>query len=72
MGEPETYWDAGQMGCGELLIELRFKMANLKAGQQIKVIAEDPGAREDMPAWCKLTGHKLLSFEHPQYVIEKK
>ena len=71
MIEPDAYWDAGEMGCGELLIELRFKMAELKKGQVFKLIARDPGAPEDMPSWCRMTGHKLLKAEHPQYFLEK-
>ncbi len=69
--DTDAFWDAGEMGCGELLIQLRFKMADLKKGQSIKLIARDPGAPEDMPAWCKMTGHQLLKQEHPEYWIEK-
>ncbi len=72
MSSPDVFWDAGEMGCGELVLELRFKMANLKTGQIIRLIARDPGAPEDMPAWCNLTGNKLLKNEHPEYLIEKK
>ena len=65
-------WDAGYMGCGELVLELKFKMADLQPGALIKLIARDPGAPEDLPAWCGLTGHRLVKNEHPEYWIEKK
>jgi tRNA 2-thiouridine synthesizing protein A len=48
-------WDAGDMGCGELLIHLSMKMKQLQPGELFKLIALDPGAVEDMPAWCRLT-----------------
>lgn len=70
--ECELVWDAGNMGCGELVLELRFKMAELKPGAVIKLTARDPGAPEDLPAWCGLTGHRLVKCEHPEYWIEKK
>lgn len=71
MIKPDVYWDAGDMGCGELLIELRFKMAELRKGQMMRLVARDPGASEDLPAWCRMTGHKLVKAEHPEYFLEK-
>lgn len=65
-------WDAGEMGCGELLIELKFRFQEMEPGSIIELTALDPGAKEDMPAWCRLTGHRLLSADHPQYRIENR
>lgn len=65
-------WDAGDMGCGDLVLELRLRLQDMKPGQVIRVIARDPGAPADMPAWCGLTGHALLEASHPVYVIRKK
>ncbi|HTF88661.1 MAG TPA: sulfurtransferase TusA family protein [Planctomycetota bacterium] len=59
------------MGCGELVLELRFRMADLPPGAQLHLIAEDPGAPEDLPAWCRMTGHRLLRQSHPDYWIER-
>ena len=47
-------------------------MNALKPGDTLEVIALDPGAPVDMPAWCRMTGHALISSEHPVYVIERK
>jgi tRNA 2-thiouridine synthesizing protein A len=60
------------MGCGELVLELRFKMNTLNPGDLIKVIAEDPGAPEDLPAWCNMTGHRIVLHKHPEYWIAKR
>jgi len=65
-------WDAGEMGCGELLIHLSMKMKQLQPGQLFKLIALDPGAVEDMPAWCRLTRHSLITADHPVYVIRRR
>lgn len=51
-------WDAGQLGCGELVLELRGRLQAMP-GKVLRVIALDPGAPEDIPAWCRLTGHAL-------------
>ena len=65
-------WDAGSMSCGDLVLELRLRLRNMKPRQILRITATDSGAREDIPAWCRLTGHALLGAEHPQYWIERK
>ena len=67
----EATWDAGAMGCGELVLELRFRMAELPGGAQLHLIASDPGAPEDLPAWCRMTGNRLVRADHPDYWIER-
>lgn len=49
----DAEWDAGAMGCGELILELRTRMRALRPGQVLRLIAHDPGAIEDMSATRK-------------------
>jgi tRNA 2-thiouridine synthesizing protein A len=60
------------MGCGELVMQLRIRLNKLPAGGVFQVRAMDPAAPEDLPAWCRLTGHTLLSAQHPLYCIRKR
>jgi tRNA 2-thiouridine synthesizing protein A len=57
-------WDAGHMGCGELLIELRERLRQIPT-QTLKLVALDPGAPIDIPAWCRLTRNELLFHDLP-------
>jgi tRNA 2-thiouridine synthesizing protein A len=68
----EDSWDAGDMGCGELIVILRKRVRALPPGSVLHLIARDPGAVEDLPAWCRLTGHPLRKAAHPFYDIERK
>ena len=68
----DTIWDAGPMGCGELVLELRFRMAEMPPGAVLRLVALDPGAREDIPAWCGMTGNGLVRAAHPDYWIRRK
>lgn len=68
----DSEWDAGDMGCGELVFELRMRLKPLRPGQILKLTARDPGAPEDLPAWCRLTGHHLTYVDHPIYLIRRK
>jgi tRNA 2-thiouridine synthesizing protein A len=65
-------WDTGEIGCGQLVFELRLRVNRLKPGESLEVIAADPGAPIDLPAWCRMTGHTLVSAHHPVYVIRRK
>ncbi len=68
----DSEWDAGEMGCGELVLELRMRLKPMRPGQTLKLTARDPGAPEDLPAWCRLTGHRLICADHPIYLIQRK
>ncbi len=65
-------WDAGDLGCGDLLLPLRGRMRALEAGQILRLVARDPSAPEDLPAWCGVTGHRLLHARHPTYWIQRR
>ena len=60
------------MGCGELVLELRFRMQELRPGDVFLLVALDPGAPEDIPAWCRMTRHRLVRVEHPRYWIVRR
>jgi tRNA 2-thiouridine synthesizing protein A len=67
----DHHWDAGDTGCGTLVVELRRRMDELATGEAIEVIARDAGAPVDLPAWCRMTGNTMVSAQHPVYVIRK-
>jgi tRNA 2-thiouridine synthesizing protein A len=65
-------WDAGNLACGDLVLELRNQMNQLPPRAVLHLIARDPGAFADIPAWCGLTGHQLLEARHPHYHLRRK
>ena len=69
---PDAEWDAGNMGCGELVMGLRMQLLSMRPREILKLTATDPGAPQDLPAWCRLTGHKLVFSDHPEYWIQRK
>ena len=72
MSEPTAAWDAGDLGCGEIIIALRARVLALEPGSLLEVTARDLGAPEDLPSWCRLTGHELVNAEHPVYLIRRR
>ena len=65
-------WDAGELGCGELVLALHGRLRSIAPGQVLKLVALDRGARADIPAWCRLTDHQLVLERHPVYLIRRK
>ncbi len=65
-------WDAGDMACGDLVLELRLRLEAMRPGQVLRLTATDSSAPEDLPAWCGLTRHALLAQNHPVYFIRRK
>ena len=72
MTVPAAEWDAGDAGCGEIVMKLRAILQPLAPGQILKLIARDAGAPEDLPAWCRMTGHTLVVSQHPEYWIQRR
>lgn len=68
----DVEWDAGDLGCGDLILELRARVEALAPGRVLRLTARDPGAPADIPAWCRMTGHTLVSEQHPIYLIRRK
>ena len=65
------FFDGGDTGCGELLLKLLLFMKQQPSDCVVRVRALDAGAPLEIPAWCRLTKHELLSSEHPIYVIKR-
>lgn len=48
--------------CPMPVVRLRLAIDEVKAGQVVRLLATDPGAKKDIPAWSEMTGHKLLKM----------
>lgn len=49
--------------CPMPIVKTAEKIKQLKRGEVLEVIADDKGIKQDMPAWCKATGHECLGME---------
>ena len=70
--EADEVWNAGLLACGELIVLLAARFRTMRPGAVLRLISLDPAAMEDVPAWCRLTGHELLGAEPPVYHIAKQ
>jgi TusA-related sulfurtransferase len=54
---PDTTVDGTGLLCVTLLLRLRKEIDSTEPGTVVPVIATDPAAPLDLPAWCHMTGH---------------
>lgn len=68
--------DASGLNCPLPILRTKKALAELGAGQVLKVVATDPGSVKDMQAFAKQTGNELLSSAEAagkyQFFLKKK
>lgn len=63
--------------CANLTPMIKDRIRELDSGQVLEVLADDPAAREGVPAWSRLTGHALLAMveldaNRTRFLVRKK
>ena len=62
--------DARRTLCPMPVIKTQNKIAELESGDILEVTCTDPGALNDIPAWCRINGHTVSNTqEHEDEVI---
>ena len=60
----------GQL-CPLPVITLARRIGEVPVGSTVTVLADDPAAETDIPAWCRMRSHDLVSAEHGRYVVRR-
>ena len=55
--------DARGLLCPLPVIRTQNRVAELAPGDTLAVACTDPGAANDIPAWCRINGHELVAIE---------
>jgi tRNA 2-thiouridine synthesizing protein A len=48
--------------CPMPVVQTAQKLKGMALGQVLEIIADDPGAKSDIPAWCQATGNEFLGL----------
>jgi len=56
----DEYLDCTGLYCPVPVFETGKKISNMKEGQILELVADDPASEEDIKAWAKTTGNKLI------------
>jgi tRNA 2-thiouridine synthesizing protein A len=68
--------DCRGLVCPAPIIELARHIGDVEVGGVVGVVASDPAARVDVPAWCRMTGHDYVGEESAEdgvarYVVRR-
>jgi 5-methyltetrahydropteroyltriglutamate--homocysteine methyltransferase len=69
-------FDGGNLDCGSgLLLLIRKYIDPLQPGELLEILSSESSVKDDLPAWCRLTGNEMVSqTEGPdrvRFVISK-
>lgn len=53
--------DARNLLCPLPVIRVQEKVKTLSTGDVLEVMCTDPGTMNDVPAWCRINGHKIIN-----------
>lgn len=54
--------DALGKPCPLPVIELAKAVERVSDGEEVVVLSDDPGAKVDIPVWCRMKGHAYLGL----------
>lgn len=57
---PALVLDQRGRRCPLPVIELARRIGDVRPGELVAVAADDPAARLDVPAWCRMRGHAYV------------
>lgn len=56
----EFHLDARNLLCPMPVIRTQDRILDLVDGDILEVVSTDPGALHDIPAWCRINGHRVM------------
>ena len=76
---PSLVLDCRGKRCPLPVVELARRLDDVAVGQMLAVVADDPAARVDIPAWCRMRGQEYVgagaALDHddgvPAYLVRR-
>ena len=65
----EQTLDARGLLCPMPVIKTQNAIKQLAVGDHLTVLATDPGVLHDIPAWCRVNGHKVVATDQKEREI---
>ena len=63
--------DCHRLLCPMPVIRVQDQVAQMHAGDEVEAICTDPGALNDIPAWCRINGHEVIEMreQDDEYIV---
>ena len=62
--------NARRMLCPMPVIRTQDKIKTLPPGSVLRVYCTDPGVKADIPTWCRINGHEVVTIEEKAQEIQ--
>ncbi|MFV2058453.1 MAG: sulfurtransferase TusA family protein [Thiohalomonadales bacterium] len=62
MAQNKFALDARNLLCPMPVIRCQDKVNELNSSDILEIVCTDPGAKNDIPAWSRINGHKVLEI----------
>ncbi|MBF0627014.1 MAG: sulfurtransferase TusA family protein [Magnetococcales bacterium] len=59
---PNRIIDARRLLCPMPILKVDAAMRDMRTEEILEVRATDPGLTQDLPAWCRVNGHRFLGM----------
>ena len=63
INKPKRRLDCIGLYCPQPLFQTREAIDEIRIGEILEVVADDPAAEEDLKRFAKRTGHEIISLE---------
>lgn len=67
--------DARRLFCPLPVIKLQNCIAKQTPGARVRITSTDPGSLNDIPTWCRISGHQVLQVDDLEtefvFLVEK-
>jgi tRNA 2-thiouridine synthesizing protein A len=68
--------DCRGLPCPRPVIELAKRIGEVEIGDVLAVVADDPAAAYDVPAWCRMRGQEYAGADRaedgvPRYLVKR-
>ena len=63
--------DCRRLLCPLPVIRVQDRVETLAPGTVLEAVCTDPGALNDIPAWCRINGHEVIGTrsENGEYIV---
>lgn len=63
--------DCHRLLCPMPVIRVQDRIAELSPGEVVEAVCTDPGALNDIPAWCRINGHEVIETreQDDEYIV---
>ena len=63
--------DCQRLLCPMPVIRVQDQVAKLQPGDEVRAVCTDPGVLQDIPAWCRINGHTVVSVTESdhEYIV---